>query len=559
MRKRLRKLSIQGASWRAQISVAFALMTVIPFLTFGYFLTSYLIPTIATKESVALVVVIDLILALAGFVLLRHTIGALSDFRDYMARVAGGDLSDAPSLTNGPDVTSIASSMEAIVARLRDDRDRLQRVSEELEDKVRLRTAELENVNAKLERELEERAKAEQALRDSNMQLSDALTNVTTMQRKMIEHARLSALGQMASGIAHDFNNALMPMLGLTELLLSCPDMLDDRRELVDTLQHIRSAANDAKEVVKRLREFYTTDGNVEFAPVDVNAVIEECVVLTQPRWKEELSADGISITMETRLADVPPIQGNEPQLRDALTNIILNAADAMPENGAITVSSAADNDSVSIMVADAGVGMPEDVRKQCFDPFFSTKEGTGTGIGLTMTLGIVESHGGSVKIESEEGKGTTVTIALPLPAPDPVRDIPAATQNREPVDPLKVLVIDDDSRSSGLLNRYLRADDHTVEIADTGKAGLERFAGSPFDLVITDRAMPDMSGDDVSASLRDTNAQVPVIMLTGFGQMMKDKGQQPSAVDLILSKPVTPLELRKAIHEVLNPKPNTS
>ena len=543
---------MERASWRVQISVAFALMTVIPFLTFGYFLTSYLIPSVATKESVALVVIIDLLLALTGYILLRHTVQGLSDFRDYMARVADGDLSHTPAIRNGPDVSSIASSMEAIVAKLRRDRDRLERTSGELEDKVRERTAQLEDVNRKLQSELSERERAERALRDSNVQLSEALTNVTAMQRKVIQHTRLGALGQMASGIAHDFNNALMPMLGLTELLLTCPDMLDDRTETIDTLQQIRAAANEAKEVVKRLREFYATESRVELAPVNVNAVIEDTVTMTQPRWKEEMSAEGTRITVNTELADVPPLYANEGQLREALTNIILNSVDAISGSGTITITSNADHQRIEIHVSDTGSGMSEETKARCLDPFFSTKDGAGTGIGLTMTMGIVQSHNGSIDITSKEGKGTTVTMRLPLLPASPKDNILVAGPRSEPVAPLKVLVIDDDSRSSTLLKRYLRADQHAVETASTGRAGIEIFGRSPFDLVITDRAMPDMSGDDVSTELRNANGDVPVIMLTGFGQIMRDKGEKPDGVAVVLSKPVTPVELREAIHSVV-------
>lgn len=397
------------------------------------------------------------------------------------------------------------------------------------------------------------RLRAEEALRHTNIKLAEALDEVTKTQERMIQHERLSALGQMGSGIAHDFNNALMPIVGFTQFLLAHPETLDDKEGLKSTLNDIYDAAVNAKEIVRRLSQFYKPAANGKHESVDLNHAIERAIALTKPRWKEEKGGKGVPIEVRTRLgSNIPHVRGSEAELSEVLTNMILNSIDAMPQGGLVTISSTADERHAILSVADTGMGMSEEVRRQCMEPFFSTKGEKGTGLGLSMVHGIVRRHRGNIDIRSAPGRGTTVEIRLPVifePGEKKERTV-AVEATRS----LKILVIDDDLWTRDLMKLLLEADNHEVDVAQTGTEGLTRFAKQEYDLVMTDRAMPDMSGDQVAAAVKKVNPAMPVVLLTGFGDVMKDEGELPEGIDSILSKPVTQDELQHAIRSVIDP-----
>jgi CheY-like chemotaxis protein len=186
-------------------------------------------------------------------------------------------------------------------------------------------------------------------------------------------------------------------------------------------------------------------------------------------------------------------------------------------------------------------------VRRHCIEPFFTTKGGQGAGLGLAVTHGLVGRHHGTMHIESRPGRGTTVSILLPVPTEDGADGLlPAA--NAALKDSLRVLVIDDEPGSRTLVERYLTADKHHVTSAASGVDGIDKFCSTDFDLVIVDRAMPQMSGDQVAAALREISEEVPVLMLTGFGDIMMEKGELPASVDLVVGKPLSRQQLRDAM-----------
>ena len=393
--------------------------------------------------------------------------------------------------------------------------------------------------------------KMEQELRNVNMRLSSTLSKLKHAHQKVIQHERLKALGEMASGVAHDFNNALMPILGYTDVLISRPEILHKTDDVMVMLKDIRIAAMDAAQAVRRLREFYRTALENERYSGDLNRQIETAVILTRPRWQSEMSANGIKINVETELSDIPPVNAKESQLREILINLVLNAVDAMPDGGSITIKTCRDRDTVVLEVCDTGVGMSEDVRHRCFEPFFTTKGEDGTGLGLSMVYGFVKRHKGSIDIVSAPGSGTRVIIRLPvetavLPSQEHL-ELPLAA-----VPPLRILVLDDEPSARRLLDRYLKTDKHLVEVAADGKEGLAKFMKSTFDLVITDRAMTDMSGDQVALAIREVNQAIPIIMITGFGDIMNDNRQCPPGVTMVVSKPITHADLRHCIATVV-------
>ncbi len=193
---------------------------------------------------------------------------------------------------------------------------------------------------------------------------------------------------------------------------------------------------------------------------------------------------------------------------------------------------------------------MIEEVRQRCLEPFFTTKGERGTGMGLPMVYGIVQRHEGTMEIESALGQGTTITIRLPMQHEHRVERGKSKTERQ--LHPLNVLVIEDEPLVCDIITEYLIRDGHTFEVASNGLEGLERFEINKFDLIITDRAMPAMSGDHVATAIKQMEPHVPIIMLTGFGDLMNSTGERPIGVDLIVSKPVTIAKLRQAISQVM-------
>jgi nitrogen fixation/metabolism regulation signal transduction histidine kinase len=262
----------------------------------------------------------------------------------------------------------------------------------------------------------------------------------------------------------------------------------------------------------------------------------------------------------------LPKVVGTESELREAITNLILNAVDAMPTGGTLTLrtksrgwtpedSGKRHSTHVMLEICDTGVGMDEQARKRCLEPFYSTKGRRGTGLGLAMVYGIMERHEGTIEVESELNKGTTMRLVFPIRAL-PQRG--AVTGPPVPVSlpAMHILCIDDEPLLREILRNLLSNGGHRVEVADGGQAGLQIFRaarehGEPFDVVITDLGMPHLDGRQLSLVLKRESPATPVIMLTGWGTIMKQDGDLPSQVDGLLSKPPKITELYEMLAKV--------
>jgi signal transduction histidine kinase/ActR/RegA family two-component response regulator len=393
-------------------------------------------------------------------------------------------------------------------------------------------------------------------------ELEKAYNDLRQTQATVMQQERLKALGQMASGIAHDINNALSPVVGFANLMLQAEQGLtaNGRR----FLQHIRTAGEDVAHIVARLREFYRRREDTEFLQeLNLNAVASQVVDMTRPRWRDIPQSNGVTVEVQTDLApNVPDLVGIESEVREALTNLVLNAVDALPKGGRIFLrtrlkrSRSGENDGgppthVAVEVSDTGIGMNEETRKRCLEPFFSTKGKRGTGLGLAMVYGVMQRHEGRIEVESELGKGTTFRLTFPIrkaPRAEGVAEDAGALPT-----PLQILCIDDEPLLRDLLKELLARDGHTVETSDGGQSGLEAFRsarqrGQPFDVVITDLGMPYLDGRQVAKALKHESPGTPIIMLTGWGAFMREEGSAPAQVDCILSKPPRSKELRETL-----------
>jgi signal transduction histidine kinase len=265
------------------------------------------------------------------------------------------------------------------------------------------------------EKDIAKRKRRENLLRRRHREMLKQLADLKATQQQLIQDERLNALGQMSSGIFHDFSNWLTPILGASDFLLMNPNMLGDREEPRVLLESVRTAGRDAKNIVNRLREFYRPDENAPMDSVDINSVVEQAIQLTKPKWQSQSHENGKLIEIKTVLKSTPHVKAAESQLREMLTNVILNSVEAMPDGGAITIDTDVKDKWIVLRVTDTGKGMSEEACQRCFEPFFSTKGTNGAGMGLSIAYGVVHKYKGAIKAESRLGKGTTMTIWLPI------------------------------------------------------------------------------------------------------------------------------------------------
>ncbi|WP_325061660.1 PAS domain S-box protein [Vitreimonas sp.] len=387
--------------------------------------------------------------------------------------------------------------------------------------------------------------------------LSEAYNELRHTQDAVMQQERLRSLGQMASGIAHDINNALSPIALYTESLLASEPGLSPAGR--GKLEVIDRAIDDAAHTVSRMKDFYRQrEPELKLAPVEMSALIQHAIDLTKARWRDMAEERGVSIEVKTELAPgAPPVWGVESELREALINLVLNAIDAMPAGGAITLrtrhAAGRGAGKVQIEVTDTGAGMDEATRTRCLEPFFTTKGERGTGLGLAMVYGAVRRHGGDIEIESALGQGTTVRLILDAAPADSAGARAQPAELARPAERLKLLIIDDDPILLRSLRDVLEGDGHLVAAANDGPAGVAAFTSAlgtakAFDVVITDLGMPKLDGRRVAAAVKAASPKTPVLLLTGWGERLMAEEALPANIDHVLSKPPKLREVRAAL-----------
>jgi len=384
--------------------------------------------------------------------------------------------------------------------------------------------------------------------------LQQAYDDLRQSQQQVMQQERLRALGQMASGIAHDINNAISPVSLYTEALLEREQLSPRARGHLEIIQR---AVDDVAQTVQRMGEFYRQrEPQLHLIPVELNKLVRQVIDLTRARWSDMAQQRGANIEMRPELEPgLPQIAAVESQIRDALVNLVFNAVDAMPQGGALIVRTFSGPGSgwtrlVHLEVSDQGVGMDEQTRRRCLEPFFTTKGERGTGLGLPMVYGVVQRHGASLEIDSTPGKGTTVRLSFPAGTAE---DADRAADEASDLGPQRILIIDDDPLLLKSLRDTLEAEGHEVVSASGGQAGINAFVeahaeGHPFPVVITDLGMPHVDGRKVASAIKGSVPRTVILMLTGWGRRLVAEGDIPPGVDEILSKPPKITELRAAL-----------
>lgn len=381
--------------------------------------------------------------------------------------------------------------------------------------------------------------------------LRQAVDDLKAAQEQLVRGETLRAVGAMASGMAHHLNNLLAVILGRVQLLL----LKIDNPEIRRSLEIVERTVLEGAEVLRRVGGFTQVQPASKVAPVDLSQIAQEALELTRPRWQDQAQLRGISIETRLDLGQIPTVTGEPAALREVLMNLLLNAVDALPQGGRITVKTWTSDGWVHCSVADTGVGMSEEVRQRALEPFFTTKGPKSVGLGLSTNYGTLQRHRGELAVESAVGRGTTVTIRLPV-APAVRAPEPALAARPASASPLQILVIDDEVEVRGVLVEMIASLGHTVIQAAEGQEGLDLLtAGKLIDLVLTDLGMPGMNGWEVVRAVKARWPHLPVGLITGWGEEPEATPEQRKEADFVIAKPVTREALRDAIVRA-RPKP---
>ena len=393
-------------------------------------------------------------------------------------------------------------------------------------------------------------------------ELKEAYRELQSTQNMVLQQERLHALAGMASGIAHDINNAISPATLYLESLLENEKLISEKG--FKQLRIVQTAIDDVSNTVDRMGRFARSKNEQEpTSSSDANDMCLEAIELTRPRWGDMALRNGITINIVHELTNpLPRLAVSETELREILTNLILNAVDALPQGGQIQLKTAfEENDGkpqIVVVVQDNGIGMTQEQQTRCFEPFFTTKGERGTGLGLSMVYGIVQRADGFMDIRSELNKGTAIHLYFPVLAKDHNDTVQASHSESDSntARPLSLLLVDDDPNVLAAMTAILEMSGHLVQSANSGSLATQLFnqaarKGEDFDALITDLGMPEMDGKELAEMIKSLSPTTPVLMLTGWGKQMSLNNEEVPQVDMIMAKPPKPAELESALRKL--------
>ena len=433
--------------------------------------------------------------------------------------------------------TDITESVQA--------REGLLRYRDRLEELVKERTNELEERNRKLAREIAERRKAEEAR-------NEALSQLMHLQK-------IEALGRFAGGIAHDLNNMLYPIILDAESML---EELPPDEPPHQTLGHILQAAYRQRDLVKQILSF-SRRSDQQLSPIRIAPLIRETATFLR---------SSLPSTIEIRLAIKTSndwIMADPTQIQQVIMNLCRNAADSLPSDRGIMEIGLANvhlgptkaqpgtkaGEYLELSVKDTGEGMAPDTMSRIFEPFYTTKEiGKGIGMGLSITHGIVRGHKGMITVESDPGKGSRFAVYFPVSTTEETAACGARSGKARQAKG-RILLVDDDRMVLSSVSKALRRLGYEVIAAGGGSEALAKFSEEPdaFSLVMTDLTMPQMNGLDLAGKMREIRPHVPVIVCTGFNEVIDEHQARARGITGVIFKPAGTGELSKAVDRAIH------
>ncbi len=360
---------------------------------------------------------------------------------------------------------------------------------------------------------------------------------------------KLRALGQLASGVAHDLNQSLALVTGHAELALHALESGEPSTEqLREALTVVLRAALDGAETVTRLLTFARAPSDAGDSLIDLSTLIRETVQLTAPRWRDAAQAEAGPVALEVEIAGTPTIVGSPAAMREALTNLVLNAVDAMPRGGRLRLTARSEQGRAIVEVQDNGTGMPPQVQAKIFEPFYTTKGERGSGLGLAVVFGVVERHKGQISVRSAPNEGSTFRLEFPAAEThSETHEVPPREPYAAPA--LDILAVDDEPALARMAALMLEHDGHRVSVATSGEEALRRLAAGHYDLVVSDVGMGEgMNGWELAGHVRERWPGTRVVLATGWGAQIDAEKARSRGVDAVLAKPYRREDLRAAL-----------
>lgn len=307
-------------------------------------------------------------------------------------------------------------------------------------------------------------------------------------------------------------------------------------------LDIIVKVTEDGAQTVKRIQDFARQRRDHDFVPIAVDQILFDISEITRPRWKNTSEANNVHISLELEIASQATVMGDASELREVLVNLVFNAVDAIPNGGKLRLATIEVDGFVHISVSDNGLGMSEETRSRVFDPFFTTKGKAGLGLGLAVSYGIIRRHEGLFEVESEIDRGTTFSIKLPI-----ARDVlptyappvtTASVTSSGGFERARILVVDDEEYVRELLRDVLEAEGCRVVTAGDGLEALRLFEEKRIAGVFTDVGLPGMNGWELARELRFRASELPIAIITGWGDSIGTDKQREAGIEWIVTKP---------------------
>lgn len=374
--------------------------------------------------------------------------------------------------------------------------------------------------------------------------LREAYDNLRIAQDEIVRTERLRSVGELASGVAHDFNNILVAVLTHAQLAIR----QTDEPAMRHAFGVIEQAALDGSEVVRRIQNLARTRQIEIREPIDLNTVMRQSLETTTPIWRSAAEARGVTIEARLEAGPTCQISGSPAELREVFTNLILNACHAMPRGGTLTLRCREEDGHTWGEVEDTGTGMTPEVRKRLFEPFFTTKGAAGSGLGMSIVQSIVQRHAGIVEVESAPGEGTTIRVGFPTVSQPEAPVQPLAPRRIHLREPLRILIVDDDTRAREALTLILQQLGHEVRGVGDGQAALRIFLDGNYQIVFSDLNLGEMSGWEVALAVKKMRRTTHVVLVTGWATTVETDDLATRGVDQLLAKPFTLDEVEQVL-----------
>jgi len=388
----------------------------------------------------------------------------------------------------------------------------------------------------------------------SQMILKDALLvkNLTRANRLLKKSSRqlanlesLAALADMTSGVAHDFNNMIGGVVGRIQLMkLKVKDA-----GIVSDLNKIEAQVLEGAETIRRIQEFTTSAKNKKLKKLDLMLAVKEYFEKPDLSWKSTSVPKNVSVSIKSYVESAE-IEGAPEDLTLLMEKLIENAVDFAINGTTVEVVLSEERKHFTLSVTNKGPVIPESIRKKIFYPFFTTKGSNGAGMGLVIVHGIAVRHGGKVELSSDEVNGTT--FKLVIPKADSANEDSDVSRKRGKLGSLKILVVDDDEQIREVLSDMLTIDGHQITACEDGYVALEQCKSQRFDLMITDLGMPGMSGLDLAGQVHESDPEMPIAMITGWGTQLNHDEVALKGVKAVLPKPFHLKDIKALISELV-------